>query len=93
MSHTWSITVELFDADDIDPEGAITTAHAVLTTSSGTTLTGHGRARRSPGDTPVREIGEELATARALRDLADRLLRATSNDIAAIEHQPVRLMG
>nr|BFF17522.1 hypothetical protein GCM10025730_10430 [Promicromonospora thailandica] len=52
---------------------------------------GHGRALRNPQDPQVREIGEELAAARALRDLADRLLRATSDDIAQIEHRPVRL--
>ena len=89
MSHTWHVAVHLFDADDIDPHGSVTSAHARLTTSSGTTLDGYGRARRNPHDPDVREIGEELAAARALRDLADRLLRATSDDIADIEHRQV----
>ncbi|WNB87468.1 DUF1876 family protein [Cellulomonas sp. ATA003] len=44
-----------------------------------------------PRDPDIREIGEELAAARALRDLADRLLRATSDDITDIEHREVRL--
>ncbi len=91
MSHTWDVTIQLFDADDIEPDGTVTTAHAVLTTSSGTSLEGHGRARRNPHDPSVREIGEELATARALRDLADRLLQATSDDIAEIEGHKVHL--
>jgi hypothetical protein len=91
MSHTWHVTVHLFDADDIDPHGSVTTAHATLVTSSGTSLDGYGRARRNPRDTDVPEVGEELATARALRDLADRLLRATSDDIAQLEHRQVRL--
>lgn len=91
MTHTWKVAIRLFDADDIERDGTLTAAHAVLTTSSGTSLEGHGRARRNPEDPQVREIGEELAAARALRDLADRLLRATSDDIAQIEHRPVRL--
>ena len=91
MTHTWNVAVHLFDADDIERDGTLTAAHAVLTTSSGTILEGHGRARRNPDDPAVREIGEELAVARALRELADRLLRATSDDIAEIEHHPVHL--
>ena len=91
MTHTWNITVHLFDADDIMRDGTITTARAVLATQSGTLLVGHGRARPNPQDLAVPEIGDELATARALRDLADQLLRATSDDIAEIEHHPVRL--
>ncbi|WP_454852632.1 dsRBD fold-containing protein [Promicromonospora soli] len=91
MTHSWSVAIRLFDADDIERDGTLTAAHAVLTTSSGTTLEGHGRARRNPDDPQVREIGEELAAARALRDLADRLLRATSDDIAEIEKHPVHL--
>ncbi|MFI6423918.1 dsRBD fold-containing protein [Promicromonospora sp. NPDC050880] len=91
MTHTWNVSIRLFDADDIERSGTRTAAHAVLTTSSGTTLEGHGRARRNPRDAQVAEIGEELAAARALRDLADRLLRATSDDIAQIEHHPVHV--
>jgi hypothetical protein len=91
MSHTWNVTIHLFDADDVDRDGTLTTAHAVLRTSAGTTLEGYGRARRNPHDPAVREIGEELASARALRDLADRLLRATSGDISSIEHHAIHL--
>ncbi|RPF21363.1 DUF1876 domain-containing protein [Myceligenerans xiligouense] len=91
MTHTWNVVVQLFDADDVETDGTETTAHAVLTTSSGTSLEGHGRARRNPDDPEVPEIGEELATARALRDLADRLLKATSADISEIEHHEIHL--
>jgi hypothetical protein len=91
MSHTWNVTIHLFDADDVDRDGTLTSAHAALRTSSGTTLDGYGRARRNPRDPEVREIGEELAAARALRDLADRLLQATSDDIAMVEHHEVHL--
>jgi hypothetical protein len=91
MVHTWNVKVHLFDADEVRSDDEITSAHAVLTTSAGTTLDGYGRARRNPGDVPIAEIGEELAAARALRDLADRLLKATSDDIGQIEHHKVHL--
>jgi hypothetical protein len=92
MTHTWKVVIHLFDADDLRAGGDVTKAHAVLTTSAGTTLHGFGRARRAPQDLDVPEIGDELAAARALRDLADRLLRATSDDISAIEHGDVRIV-
>jgi hypothetical protein len=91
MTHTWNVSVRLSDADDIERGGILTAAHAVLITSSGPSLEGRGCARRNPDHPQTREIGEELAAARALRDLADRLLRAVSGDIAQIEHRPVGL--
>jgi hypothetical protein len=91
MTHTWKVTIQLFDADDPGGDGVVTAAHARLTTSSGTSLEGRGDARRSPRDAGVTEIGEELAASRALRDLADRLLSATEDDIAEIEHRDVQL--
>jgi hypothetical protein len=39
----------------------------------------------------VPEIGAELATARALHDLADRLLGAAVGDIADATHEDVEL--
>src|SRR5690606_4079731 len=91
MTHTWKVSVDLFSSDDVGSEEHVTAAHAVLTTTAGNRLEGFGRARLNPTDRDVPEIGEELAAARALRDLADRLLRATSDDISQIEHQKVRL--
>lgn len=85
MAHTWTVTIQLFDADDLAPDGTTTAAHAVLRTSSGTALEARGTSRRNPHDPPVREIGEELAAARALRHLADRLLQAASDDLAPLE--------
>ncbi|MFD1505527.1 DUF1876 domain-containing protein [Georgenia yuyongxinii] len=85
MNETWKITVDVVVGDD---DG---TAHAVLTKQNGETVEGYGRARRNPDDEPHTEVGQELATARALRDLADRLLRATSDDLSKFEHQRIRL--
>ena len=92
MTHTWNVTIYLFDTDDPWHTTGLTKAHAVLSTSSGTTLDGYGRARRAPQDPDVPEIGDELAAARALRNLADRLLEATSDDIEAIEHEDVQIV-
>jgi len=84
MASTWKVTVHLFDVDDPRSDTAVTNAHAVLTTSSGTTVDGHGQARRAPRDVDVPEIGEEIAAARALREIADRLLEASEIDLADV---------
>lgn len=44
-------------------------------------FTGRGRARRNPRDPNVPVVGEELATARALADLAHQLLAAAADEI------------
>lgn len=92
MTHTWKVTIDLFSSGDVGPEEHVTAAHAVLTTTSGNRLEGYGRAKLNPTDRDVPEVGEELAAARALRDVADRLLKATSDDLTAIEHHRVRLL-
>jgi hypothetical protein len=83
---TWH--VEVFISEDGDD----TAARAVLHGDSATTRPeGFGRSRRAPSDTSVPEVGDEIAAARALHALADRLLAIGARDIEAIEHQPVRL--
>ncbi len=57
------------------------------------TLTGTGVARLNPHDRDVPEIGDELAVARALSDLANRLLHAAAEDIESLTHEQVRLSG
>lgn len=56
---------------------------------AGSTLVGVGVARLDPADPPVAAIGDELAIARALSDLANQLFAATSTDIQASTHEPV----
>ncbi len=55
----------------------------------GQPLVGVGFARLDPADPPVAKIGDELAIARALSDLANQLLALTSTDIQASTHEPV----
>jgi uncharacterized protein DUF1876 len=55
----------------------------------GTERVGIGLARLSPDDEPVVEIGDELAIARALTDLANQIFATTESDIEAATHQPV----
>jgi hypothetical protein len=86
---TWMVDIQLFEDNDHS------SAKATLVTGTGPnkrrTVTGFGRARRSPEDANVPEIGAEIATARALRNLADRLLNTASEDISALEHTDVHL--
>ena len=73
-------TVQIY----ITEEGDDTSARALLTTKDDTHLTGIGHARRNPADQSVPEIGDELAVARALADLAERLRTVTAEDIAQV---------
>lgn len=82
---TWH--VELF----LDEEGDRTVARAVLHTGLKTHLEGRGITLRSPDDFDIPEIGDEVAAARALHELADELLRTAAGDIEAIEEAPVHL--
>jgi hypothetical protein len=82
----WSVDVYLNET-----EGE-THAEARLTTRESEVLRGHGRARCNPADWDVPEIGAELAAARALSDLAHRLLETAANDIEAVTHEHVRLV-
>ena len=50
-----------------------------------------GEARRSPADPVLPAVGDEVAAARALRQLADRLLEMASTDLSEAEGHPVSL--
>jgi len=81
---TWRVEVSLFESE------GDTTAHAVLVAEV-PGIEAKGSARRHPLDADVPEIGDEVAVARALRRLSDRLLGVASHDIAALEGHPVEL--
>ena len=67
-----------------------THAEARLRPGENVTMSGTGTARLNPSDRDVPEIGDELATARALSDLAHRLLHAAAEDIEDLTHEKVR---
>lgn len=81
----WRVDVDIFESGDE------TDAHAVLTSEAPHHLDARGVARRNPVDLSVPEIGDEVAVARALRQLADHLLRTASDDIAGVEGKDVTL--
>ncbi|QBJ94557.1 DUF1876 domain-containing protein [Rhodococcus sp. ABRD24] len=80
----WSMEIK------IDEHELQTRSTARLETRD-TTLVGVGLARRNPADRNVPEIGDELATARALADLAHQLIDATVSDIEGVTNKPAHL--
>lgn len=81
----WSVRLSVSERD------GGTQAEARLPMSQGEDLTGHGSARRNPADRNVTKIGEELAVARALSDLAHRLLHVATADVEAVTHERAHL--
>jgi Rv2632c-like len=81
----WPIEVTLHQED------RETRAEAHLTRNNGIKVSGHGLARRNPDDRRVTEIGEEIAAARALSDLAHKLLSTAADEIETVTHEQARL--
>lgn len=77
-TRTWPVSVFLTESE------GHTHAEAVLNSGAEVPLRGTGSARCNPADQDVPEIGDELATARALADLSAHLLRAAADDVAAV---------
>jgi hypothetical protein len=86
-ARTWTVEINISEHDD----ERRTRAEAVLHSGARPMLRGEGEARRRPSDREVPEIGDELATARALADLAYKLLDATAGDIEQFTHRPAHL--
>lgn len=65
-NHHWKLSLEMREDDDH--------CDMVVRLDAGARkLTGEGRSRRNPTDPSVPRVGEELAAARALHDLANHL--------------------
>jgi hypothetical protein len=75
--HDWQVRISIVESDDD------TDAQVVLVADSPTHLTASGHSHRSAADSPIPEIGDEVAVARALRRLADQLLDTAASDIGA----------
>jgi hypothetical protein len=82
---TWHVDLHV-----VEREG-VTSAHAVLRGGPPDVSEAEGEARRNPRDADVPRIGDEVAVARALRRLADRLVAAAEADIRAAEGGEVRV--
>ncbi len=74
-----ALTIEI-SINEVKP---ITQAEAHLTGFGGSELVGRGTARCNPGDENIPDIGDELATARALNDLTHQLMHTATLDIEA----------
>ena len=78
----WTVNVVLTE------EGDLTRADAIVE-GAADQVRGFGRAKRAPHDPSVPLIGDELAAARALSDLAHKLLDAAASRIETFEGHPV----
>lgn len=77
---TWTIDIEVLE------DGVATMARAVLHEDEvATVVTADGRATRRAGDEDMHEVGDELAVARALDQLAGTLKSAAARHLAAMD--------
>ena len=78
-SHPWKLRFEINEDDE----------HCDMVVHLDTglqQLSGHGRSRRNPTDPSMPRVGEELAAARALHDLANHLTEDAWRIIEAASH-------
>ena len=68
-----------------------TRADARLVADGGDHLVGHGMARRHPRDPDVTAVGEKIAVARALSDLAHLLLGSAAAELEDLTHERANL--
>ena len=83
---SWTVRIDIGEHD------GRTRAVAHLQTKDTETLVGVGFARLNPADPDVPEIGDEIAVARALSDLARRLLSAATGDLEQVSGEPAHLV-
>lgn len=85
-SKRWAVDVII----DEDAETRRTHAQATLH-AEGADVEGEGEAKRDPSDIEQPSIGDKIAVARALLDLAQSLLRSAEAEISAVTHRPVHV--
>ena len=81
----WSVELSISEHD------RETEADARLVPADGAHLSAHGTARRNPADPDVTGIGEKIAVARALSDLAHLLLESAAGELEDVTHERARL--
>ncbi|WP_077488342.1 dsRBD fold-containing protein [Sinomonas mesophila] len=82
---SWSVNIV------IDEYESQTRATATLSAEGRAGWEGVGLARLNPADRDIPAIGDELAAARALADLAHQLIETTAADIEKSTHNPAHL--
>ena len=82
---TWHVELFIYEDDDC------TAARAVLHADSPKHKEAHGRAIKTARDLAVPEVGDEVAAAAALYNLADVLRRTAAEDRSDIEHGSIGL--
>jgi hypothetical protein len=85
----WTVDIVIDEEED----ERTTRAEARLRTHAGEQLSARGTAYRHPNDREVPQIGDELATARALSELSHRLVLVAAEDIEQVTHRPTHLEG
>ncbi|MFB7125533.1 DUF1876 domain-containing protein [Kitasatospora xanthocidica] len=78
----WHIEMEFRE------EGARTSAAALLRLRDGSELRAHGYSSRHPSDPEQLRVGEEIAGARALNELASQLLTKAHAEIQEVSPVP-----
>jgi hypothetical protein len=84
----WTVEIAIEET----PEGH-TEAKASLVVRGDRRFGGWGRARRNPADPEMPRVGEELAAARALSDLAHNLVDEAARTIEQHEGRSARVHG
>jgi hypothetical protein len=74
----WNVRISIFEG------GTDTSANVVLLSDSPQHLSARGTAHLSAHDVAVPEIGGEVAVARALRHLADKLMETAETDVSEL---------
>lgn len=80
----WRVNIAFTEEDER------TRADAILELAGGR-FHGYGQAKRAPDDPRVPVVGQDLAAARALSDLAHQLLHAAAERIEQFEGRPVNV--
>ncbi|MEJ8636570.1 DUF1876 domain-containing protein [Streptomyces sp. NPDC006475] len=78
----WHIEMEFRE------DGDRTRAAAMVRLGDGTEIRGHGNANRHRSDEPQLLVGEEIAGARAMMDLASQLLQKAHMEIDETAQRP-----
>jgi len=85
VNMNWSVRVSVGETD------GETDAEARLVMDGDEHLAGRGRARLNPEDRDVAKIGAKIAAARALSELAHKLLHSAAADVEGMTHERAHL--